>query len=66
MKFDHEALTRLREERGWNRRELADAAGVDPSTVTRLEKGERTNPTATVVYLLAKALGANIPDLIHE
>jgi transcriptional regulator with XRE-family HTH domain len=56
MRFDPEALTRLREERGWTRRELAAAAGVDPATITRLERGDR-DPRAITVALIAIALG---------
>jgi transcriptional regulator with XRE-family HTH domain len=56
VRFDPAALTRLRKERGWNRRELAAAAGVDPSAITRLEQGKR-DPRATTVTLIAMALG---------
>lgn len=34
-------LRRLREQRGLNRKELARRIGRDPSTITRLEAGER-------------------------
>jgi len=57
MKFDPAALTRLREAKGWNRRELAEAAGVDPATITRLEQGKRDDPHASTITLLAMALG---------
>jgi transcriptional regulator with XRE-family HTH domain len=56
VRFDPGALTRLREERGWNRRELARAAGVDPATITRLERGDR-DPRAVTVARVAMALG---------
>ena len=50
-----EELRRLREGRGLNRKALAGLAGVDPSTMTRLEKGER-GPSREVVDRLANAL----------
>jgi transcriptional regulator with XRE-family HTH domain len=51
-----EELRRLREARGLNRKALAGSAGIDPSTMTRLEKGER-GPSREVVDRLADALG---------
>jgi transcriptional regulator with XRE-family HTH domain len=56
VKFDPTALTRLREERSMTRRELAAAAGVDPATITRLERGDR-DPRAITVAVIAIALG---------
>ena len=50
-------LASLRAARGLNRKQLADGADLDPSTVTRLESGER-GTTREVVDRLARALGA--------
>ena len=48
-------LRRLREARGLNRKALAGRANLDPSTMTRLEKGER-GPSRDVVDRLSVAL----------
>lgn len=56
-------LASLREARGLNRKQLADAADLDPSTVTRLESGER-GTTREVVDRLAAALRAT-PEEHH-
>lgn len=42
---------------------LADRAGLDRSTVTRIIKGER-HPSKDTLHLLATALGVNLPDLV--
>jgi len=54
-------LKRLREARGLTRKALAGLAYVDPSTMTRLEKGER-GPSREVVDRLATALGATLGE----
>ena len=48
-------LRRLREARGLTRKALAGRASLDPSTMTRLENGER-GPSREVVDLLVNAL----------
>lgn len=55
-------LASLRDGRGLLRKQLADAAGLDPSTVTRLESGER-GPSREVVDRLANALDASSAEL---
>jgi transcriptional regulator with XRE-family HTH domain len=52
----------MRDGRGLLRKQLADAAGLDPSTVTRLESGER-GPSREVVERLAAALDASSEEL---
>ena len=54
-------LRRLRESRGFTRKALAGYAEVDPSTMTRLEKGER-GPSREVVDRLANALSATLTE----
>jgi transcriptional regulator with XRE-family HTH domain len=51
------ALARLRETRGLAKKELARRAGLDASTITRLESGER-GVTRETVERLANALDA--------
>jgi transcriptional regulator with XRE-family HTH domain len=46
-------LAALREARGWSKTELAKRSGLDPSSVSRLEAGERTPESGTVDALAA-------------
>lgn len=55
-------LSAMRDERGLPKNQLAAAADLDPSTVTRLESGER-GPSREVVERLAKALDASSEEL---
>ncbi|MFE5284788.1 helix-turn-helix transcriptional regulator [Nocardia sp. NPDC056611] len=56
-----QALRRLRDERGFSREHLAYSAGVSASYVTLLEKGERGNPTRSVVEALLRCLDTKAP-----
>jgi transcriptional regulator with XRE-family HTH domain len=64
MTFNPDALTRIRKQRGWSQVELAHAAKVDPGTVSRLEHGQRPNPTITTIFKLSEALDTPIETLI--
>lgn len=55
MELNRDALIALRERSGLNKQQLADAAGVDRTLVTRIESGER-RATAAVIVKLAEAL----------
>jgi len=57
VRFDPAALTRLREEKGWNQSELARRSGVDRATVSRLESGKSPDPSAITIALIAMAFG---------
>jgi transcriptional regulator with XRE-family HTH domain len=46
-------LTAFREELGWTKTQLAERAGLDPSSVSRLEGGSRTPEPATIDVLAA-------------
>ena len=52
-----------REKRGWNKRRLAKEAGVDPSTITRIENGETMTGRGGTSAKIAKALGIPAPVL---
>lgn len=49
-------LKTAREARGWTQSELARQAGLDKSTVSRLEAGEKTDPSNATVAKLELAL----------
>lgn len=57
-----ENLKHIRELRGIGVRELARQAGVQPSTITRIEQGE--SPNLESVIRLAVALSVRLDDLV--
>jgi transcriptional regulator with XRE-family HTH domain len=57
-----EAITRLLAERGWTKRQLADAASVRPNTLTNLIKHGKESDTATLSRIAA-ALNVDLAEL---
>ena len=60
-----EFIKKKREEKNWSMRELAEKAGVSHSEIARIEKGERTNPSAQMLRAIATALHISITDLLE-
>jgi transcriptional regulator with XRE-family HTH domain len=60
-----EVLLRARAASGLTQEELAFAAGVDRTFVSRLERGIR-QPTITTLFALADALGTSAADLVGQ
>lgn len=62
-----EAITRLLAERGWTKRQLAEAASVRPNTLTNLITHGRDSDTATLSRI-AGALKVDVAELFltHE
>lgn len=60
---DPKRLRRRRIEAGLNKRELASRAGIHPSYVTWLERGER-GASPRVLKRLSEALRCEIADLM--
>lgn len=58
-------MKRLRKERGWSQEALADAAGVDRTYVSGIERLVR-NPTITVLDRIALALGTPAGRLLDQ
>jgi transcriptional regulator with XRE-family HTH domain len=56
----------LREERGWTRERLAKEAGVQPSTLARLEGGGAIQPSFFTVGGVAEALGVSLDELLRQ
>jgi DNA-binding XRE family transcriptional regulator len=52
----------LRVARGMTRQQLADAVGVHYQTIGYLERGEYS-PSLVLALKIARALGADIPDI---
>lgn len=61
--IDGEKLRSIREERFLSHRELAQRAGVSPTTVLNLEK-EQTESQRRTVRKIASALGVEPQDLV--
>lgn len=56
-------VKRLRKARGWSQEALADAAGLDRTYVSGIERVVK-NPTVTVVERIALALGSGMGELL--
>ncbi|MDV3307549.1 MAG: helix-turn-helix domain-containing protein [Cyclobacteriaceae bacterium] len=63
MKSLGETLRSLREARGLLIREVASALDIDPSLLSRIERGVK-RPTRSQVLTLAKILGADEHELL--
>jgi len=59
-------IKNARERTGWSVRQLADAAGLVPSTVFRLEKGFIATPRPDHLQRLAQALSVDVEELYVE
>ena len=55
-------MKRLRKERGLSQEALADAAGLDRTYISGIERAVR-NPTLTVLDRISKALNCGVGDL---
>jgi transcriptional regulator with XRE-family HTH domain len=67
-KFVHKVVGLLkiqRESLGWSQRTLASKAGVDPKTVSLIERGVRS-PTLFTLSLLATAMGQPLWKIMKE
>ena len=56
-------MKRLRKERGWSQEALADAAELDRTYISGIERVVK-NPTISVVAKLALALGCKLGSLL--
>jgi transcriptional regulator with XRE-family HTH domain len=59
---------KLRRQRKLSQQELAELVGVNQSFISKIERGEQTNPNAETLKGLAKALGCTTDYLVgmHE
>jgi transcriptional regulator with XRE-family HTH domain len=62
--LDPQVLRSLREARGWDQLTLATMADVDPSVVSRLERGLQQDLKASVLVALARALETPVDVLL--
>ncbi len=59
-----ELLRALREGRGWDQLTLARQAGIDPSVISRLERGLQEDMRASVLLALARTLQTPVDLLL--
>src|SRR5262245_22547008 len=59
---DGEQIQRLRRDKGWTQKQLADEVGFAKKTVERLENGEPTR--RQTLQVVADALGVRVEDLL--
>lgn len=58
-------LKTTREKRGFSVRQLAEKATVSHTEIFRIEKGERTNPSITMLKALADALNTPVSAFLQ-
>lgn len=58
-------LTRLRQEKSWEREDLAAATGLSVSAITKIENRER-RPRAATLAVICTAIGCTPADLLPE
>lgn len=61
-----DVLRSLREGRGWDQLTLARQAGIDPSVVSRLERGLQDDMRVSVLVALSRALQVSTDHLLVE
>jgi transcriptional regulator with XRE-family HTH domain len=59
-----DAVRRHRQAAGWTQVQLAEAAGLSPNYVARLERGE-LGASLFVAYQLSRTLGIGVRDLVE-
>ncbi len=64
-KIDGGKITRLRKQKGWDQYELAAAANIAPSVVSRLERNLQADFKLSVVDAVATALNVSIDALLE-
>ncbi len=55
----------LREKQGYSLKDLEDITGISPSYINRLERGTRACPSYPIIEKLAKALNADVTELLE-
>jgi transcriptional regulator with XRE-family HTH domain len=65
-KLDGAKISALRKQRGWDQYELASAANIAPSVVSRLERNMQIDFKLSIVDAVAAALGVPIDSLLER
>lgn len=61
-----ELIKKVRKEKGMTQKQLADKAEISFSMISKLESGERKNPTNEILTKLASALGVSKAELVDD
>ena len=61
-----EKVTELREKKGMNQKELAEASGITQATISRIEKGKVHQLKSEALKRLAGALGSTVDYLVDK
>ena len=59
-------IAELRKQKGWDQQTLANQAGVDPSLISRLERGLQGDFKLSVVVSIAKALEVSVDSILES
>lgn len=62
----HHVIQRLREQRGWDQKRLASESQVNPSVISRLERGVQQDFKLSVVLAIARALNIDISTIVQQ
>lgn len=60
------AVKKLRELKGWKRKQLASRSGLQDSTLSMIERGKRTDPRCSTLTKLADALDVSADVILIE
>ena len=63
-KIDGAKIAKLRKQKGWDQYELAQAAQIAPSVVSRLERNLQSDFKLSVLDAVATSLGVSIDSLL--
>ncbi|MCA0458504.1 MAG: helix-turn-helix transcriptional regulator [Chloroflexi bacterium] len=64
--LDKQLITNLRKQKGWEQKDLAEAAGINPAVVSRLERGIQTDFKLSIIVAIANALDVEVDDLLQK
>jgi transcriptional regulator with XRE-family HTH domain len=66
MDIDAVCIRKLRRERGWSRKKLAEQAGISEWAVRDIERRLRLDPYISTVSAIAAALNVPIEELLKK
>lgn len=64
--FNPLQLAQARNNRNWTQKDLADSSGIAQNTISRIERGENTNPRKSTIQKLADCLSVPIEVFYSE
>lgn len=59
-------LVKIRKQKDWTQRKLAEKSGVSHNTIIKMERGGIRNPKIETAIKLARALNIKIDDLVNK